>query len=439
MSNFDTSRRGFVAASTLAAGAAAVPSFAINKNLQSDKEYKIALIGCGGRGTGAAFHATNVKKNVKIVAVADAFADKAEATAKKLKQNKASQTDLPKERIFSGFNAYKDAIDKSGCNMVILATPPGFRPIHFEYAVKAGKHVFMEKPVAVDAPGVRKVLEAGKLAKKKNLAVAVGLQRRHEPQYIETIKRLQDGAIGDIKFCRAFWNSGGVWVRPRQEGQTEMQYQMRNWYYFNWLCGDNITEQHIHNLDVINWLKGGFPVKANGMGGRQQRVGGFKDKNGRYIDYGEIFDHHFIEYTYEDGTIMYSQSRHQRGCMNSVSEHAHGTKGVSNISRQTILGENRWRYKGKRKGGHQNEWFDLIASIDKGEIPNEAEYGAKSSMTAILGRMASYSGKEITWDSALASNKSLAPTEYDWKAMPQPKPDDKGNYPIPIPGITKVL
>ena len=318
--------------------------------------------------------------------------------------------------------------------MVILATPPGFRPLHFEAAVKAGKHVFMEKPVAVDAPGVRRVLEAGKVATKKGLAVGVGLQRRHEVAYKETISRLHDGAIGDIVLARAYWNGGGVWVRPRQEKQTELEYQMRNWYYFNWLCGDHIDEQHIHNLDVINWLMNDFPVSAQGQGGREVRTG---------LDHGQIFDHHLVEFTYKNGAKLFSQCRHIKRCWNSVSEHAHGTNGYVDISRGRIenrKGEVLFQSKGAR-GGHQQEHHDLFAALRKGELPNEAEYGAKSTMTSILGRMATYSGKSVDWDKAINSEHKLADVDnlssFEDKAPVEP--NDEGRYPIPKPGSTDPL
>jgi len=415
-------RKGFVASAAAVAGAFGVSN--IVTGAENDTEIKIALIGCGGRGTGAAQQAMNVRKGIKIVAVADAFADKCENTIKALKL-----ADFPKAMVFSGFDAYKRAIDESGCDLVILATPPGFRPIHFEYAVNAGKMVFMEKPVAVDAPGVRKVLAAAEVAKKKNLAVAVGLQRHHEEIYNDVITRLRDGAIGNIQELKVFWNSGGVWTRPREEGQTEMEYQMRNWYYFNWLCGDHINEQHIHNLDVGNWLKNAYPITAEGMGGRQVRVG---------KEWGEIYDHHFVEYTYADGTRMYSQCRHIKNCVNRVSEFAYGDKGMSELSRGIIRGSSNYMSKGKG-GGHQQEWFDLIAAIDKGEVPNEAEYGAKSTMTAILGRMATYSGQTIKWDDAINSTIDLAPAKYSWDTLPGPKAGADGLYPCAIPGVTKVV
>ena len=258
----------------------------------------------------------NTEGATKLVALADAFPDKVQKTLRGLKGQHPEKVDVPAERQFAGFDAYKKVLE-TDCDIVILATSPGFRPLHFEAAINAGKHVFMEKPVAVDPAGVRRVVAAAKKAKQENLAVAVGLQRRHERRYRETIKRLQDGAIGDIVLTRAYWNGGGVWTRPRQAEQTEMAYQMRNWYYFNWLCGDHITEQHIHNLDVINWLMDGYPVKAQGQGGRQVRTG---------IDNGEIYDHHMIEFTYANGSKMLSQCRHIRNTWGSVSEHAHGTQ-----------------------------------------------------------------------------------------------------------------
>ena len=270
-------------------------------------EIKMGLVGCGGRGTGAAVQALNTTSGpVKIVAMGDVFADRLQSSYRTINSQHADKCDVPEERRFIGLDSYKQVLD-SDADLVILATPPGFRPMHFEAAVEAGKHVFMEKPVAVDGPGVRRVLAANETAKKKNLAVAVGLQRHHEVAYRETISRLQDGAIGDIVFARAYWNGGGVWVRPRKPQQTELEYQMRNWYYFNWLCGDHIVEQHIHNLDVINWLKDGFPVKAQAQGGREVRKG---------KDYGQIFDHHSVEYTYADGTILLSQCRHIKNCWN---------------------------------------------------------------------------------------------------------------------------
>ena len=424
-------RRFFIKSSSLVAGGLVLPSFNINRmaNSANNKKLKVSVVGCGGRGTGAAVQALRADENVELVAMADAFKDRLEKSLNAIKQEFEGEKkiEVKEKNMLVGFNGYKKAIDLA--DVVILATPPGFRPLHFKYAIDQDKHVFMEKPVAVDGPGVRRVLAANEIAKKKNLAVAVGLQRHHEVAYRETISRLKDGAIGDIVFARAYWNGGGVWVRPRQPQQTELEYQMRNWYYFNWLCGDHIVEQHIHNLDVINWLKDGFPVKAQAQGGREVRKG---------KDYGQIFDHHSVEYTYADGTILLSQCRHIKNCWNSVSEHAHGTKGSSNISGASIFnlaGEKTFQSNGKR-GGHQEEHHDLFRDLRNGVIPNEAEYGAKSTMTSILGRMASYTGAEISWDAGINSELSLCDVDSltSLKDDAPLSPSDSGDYFVPAPG-----
>ncbi|RMG37006.1 MAG: gfo/Idh/MocA family oxidoreductase [Planctomycetota bacterium] len=431
------SRREFLKTSSasiaagLAAGQLAVAKAAFSGG---DDTIRIGLIGCGGRGTGAAAQAMNTAGPTKLVAMGDAFEDRLQTSLKNLQRQHGQKVDVPPERQFVGFDAYKKVL-ACDIDLVILATPPGFRPLHFAAAVDAGKHIFMEKPVAVDAPGVRKILEANKVAKEKKLAVAVGLQRHHEPRYIETIKRLKDGAIGDIVLARAYWNGGGVWVRPRKPGQTEMEYQMRNWYYFNWLCGDHIVEQHIHNIDVINWLKDAYPVTAQGQGGRQVRIG---------KDYGEIYDHHFVEFTYADGTKMLSQCRHIRNCWNQVAEFAHGTKGSADISGATIRdakGETVWRFGRGGGGGHQQEHHDLFAALRAGKIPNEGDYGALSTMTAIMGRMATYSGKVIEWDKALNSELVISPVEKftSFDDTPPVLPGPDGMYACALPGITRVL
>jgi myo-inositol 2-dehydrogenase/D-chiro-inositol 1-dehydrogenase len=422
-------RRDFLRTSTIAAvGASLAGSLSIARSAYAggSDQIKVGLIGCGGRGTGAASQALHTEGDVKLVAMGDAFADRLEQSLAELQKDEAlkDRIDVPTERRFVGFDAYRNVLD-SGVDLVILATPPGFRPIHFAAAVDAGKHVFMEKPVAVDAPGVRAVLEAARQAKEKNLGVGVGLQRHHQNSYLETIKRLQDGAIGDMIAARVYWNGAGLWVHPRKPEQTEMEYQMRNWYYFNWLCGDHIVEQHIHNIDVINWLKGKYPIRAQGMGGRQVRTG---------EDYGEIFDHHAVEFEYDDGSRMFSYCRHIPGCWDSVSEHVLGTKGTADISASVIRtnGEKPWKYRGPANNPYQTEHDDLFASIRAGTPLNEAEFGALSSMTAIMGRMATYSGKLIRWDDALNSELSLAPAEYAFDATP-PVPS------VAVPGQTRAV
>ena len=419
-------RRNFLSTSgTAVLGGIALTQFAY---AAGGDEIKIALVGCGGRGSGAANQALNVPGN-KLVAVADAFQDRLTGSLENLKKEHGAKVDVPPDRQFVGLDGYKKAIALA--DVVILATPPGFRPLHFEEAVRQGKHVFMEKPVAVDGPGVRRVLAAAEEAKKKNLKVGVGLQRHHQPGYLETLRRLHGGAIGDIYLVRAYWNDGGVWVNPRKEGQTEVEFQLRNWYYFNWLCGDHITEQHIHNLDVANWVKNGYPVKAHGMGGRQVRI---------QKEYGEIFDHHAVEYTYADGTTLLSQCRHIRGADSNVSEQCVGTKGSCDISGHSIkyVGGSSWRFKSEKQvDPYQQEHDDLFAAIRSNTEYNEAFNGAKSSLTSVMGRMSTYTGKTITWDQALNSQVKLAPDDYDNLSFNSPcksLPNAEGFYPVAVPG-----
>ena len=422
-------RRNFVKATGLAAAASALPSFALGAEVGAQSEIKIALIGCGGRGKGAVSQSLKVE-GTKLVAIADAFPDNLEKATNYVKKAFGDKVDLPKSRQFVGFDAYKGAIDAA--DVVLLATPPGFRPQHFEYAVSQGKHVFMEKPVATDAEGIRKVIEAAKVADKKNLKVVVGLQRRYDQKYIETAKRLHDGMIGDIFAAQSYWNSGGVWVRDRKPGMSEMEYQMRNWYYFNWLCGDHIVEQHVHQLDVINWFMGDQnPEKAQGMGGRQVRVG---------KQFGEIFDHHYVEFTYGNGAINNSQCRHMRRCLSRVTESVRGTKGFAKAG--AIFdnsGKQIWSAGKRSANPYQVEHNELYRHI-RADLPlNNAHYGASSTMTAIIGRMATYSGKELKWQEALDSKLSIMPKKLAWDADPGPKPGPDGLYPCPIPGVTKVI
>ncbi len=446
-------RREFVkASSALALGGAAVAtglSTVRAGQALGDKEIKVALIGCGGRGNDAAVQALSTNGKVTLWAMADAFDKRIEQSLDRISRTleqrwgsdaidkAAAAVQVPAERQFAGLDAYQQAID-SGVDVVIHATPPGFRPQHVEAAIKAGKHVFTEKPVAVDAPGIRKILAAGKMAEEKGLCVGVGLQRRHDPAYIETVKRLQDGAIGDILLTRVYWNSGPLWLRTRGDfyksyghEPTEMEYQVNNWYYFDWLCGDHIVEQHIHNIDVSNWVKQAHPISAQGAGGRERRTS---------PDFGQIFDHHVVEFTYPDGSTMLSECRHMDGCWNQVAEFATGSKGRSNISGGMIKSpEGEWKYDGERADPYQLEHDHLFAAIREGKPYNEAEYGAHSTMTAIMGRMATYSGKMMEWDEAINSEIDLSPKEYNFAAAPPVVPDAKGNYPVPVPGVTKVV
>lgn len=444
-SQSEVSRRNFIKTTAALTGAAflsELPLATAAHNLVDDT-IKVALIGCGGRGTGAAIQALMTQQNVQLVAMADAFRDKVDSAYLALMSDDFSdytgasgsvkaRVNVPEERKYSGFNAYKEAMKHA--DVVILTTPPGFRPMHFEEAIRQGKHVFMEKPVAVDVPGIRKVLEVAELAKTKKLNVVVGLQRRYYTIYKKWVEMLQGGVIGDIHTTRVYWNSGGVWVRERQPKMTEMEYQMRNWYYFNWLCGDHILEQHIHNLDVGNWVKQAYPIKAQGIGGRQVRIG---------KEFGEIYDHHVVEYEYADGSRMFSQCRHQVNTKDMVTEAFQGSSG-SAPEPGVILSKTGFpilKIDAKNdKNPYQVEHDELFEAIAKGEYKfADAENGAKSTMTALLGRLATYSGQIIEWDTAMKSEISLMPSVLDWNASPNVLPGPDGLYACAIPGVTKVL
>jgi len=423
-------RRTFIQASSAVIAGSALPDLSRSAHIAGSDEIRFVLVGCGGRGTGAAAQIMNTKGNTRLVAVADAFHQKGAACVRRLKKRHGKKVDVPDEQVFFGLDAYKRAIDVD-CDLVVIATPPGFKPQQFEYAVNKGRHVFMEKPVATDAPGVRRVLASVESSKRQNLMVGVGLQRRHEPRYMETVKRLRDGAVGDIIAQRVYWNGSGIWYRDRTAEQSEMAFQVNNWYHFNWVCGDQICEQHIHNIDVACWIKGEYPVKCNGMGGSAQRMGGDGSKS-------QIFDHTFCEYTFSDGTKLFSQGRHLAGGWTQVSEAVHGSRGTANPNGH-IKGDKEWRFKGRSPGGHQQEQHDLIESLMAGKIYNEGEYGAKSTFAAILGREACYSGKVVKWDDLLARGRDLAPgiDSYTMDSTPPVVRNRNGKYPVPVPGIYK--
>jgi myo-inositol 2-dehydrogenase / D-chiro-inositol 1-dehydrogenase len=416
----------------------------------NDAPIKVALIGCGARGSGAAAQAMATGMNVRLWAMADAFNDRIEDSLKALQVGAAGNynlgkgdgfgklIDVPPERRFVGLDAYRKAID-CGADVVILTGPPAYRPLHFEYAVGAGKHVFMEKPLATDSSGVRRVLAAAAIAREKNLKVGVGLQRHHDANYVEAIQRIQDGAIGRIVTLRVYWNGGPPAKQPVPRGaMTELEYQVRNWYFFNWLSGDHICEQHIHNLDVGNWIKRAHPVMAEGLGGRQVRVG---------KEYGNIFDHHSVEYTFEDGVKMFSSCRQMAGCKNRVAEFVEGTDGEAELGTGRPFlkakGQVIWQPARKRPGGaispYQVEHNVLFSAIVDNRPHNEAEQGALSTMTAILGRMATYSGQQITWDQAFHSSKVLTSDAERWDAPAPVLPLADGGYEIAVPGLTKVV
>jgi len=438
MKKNNLTRRNFVKNSTLVIAGVLSTGATVEAmaNVNREKKLKLALVGCGGRGSGAAVQALTADENVELVAMADAFADRIEKSLKGIKEHFDGEKKIivKEKNRFVGFNAYKKAIDLA--DVVILTTPPGFRPYHFEYAIQNDKHVFMEKPLATDPVGIRKILATAKIAKAKKLNVVVGLQRHYESKYIDLKQRVDEGEIGKIRGGQVYWNDAGVWTKKRQAGQTELEYQMRNWYYFNWLCGDHILEQHIHNIDVANWFIGDYPISAQGMGGRQVRTG---------KDHGEIFDHHFVEFTYASGAVISSQCRHIRGTMRRVDEVFQGTKGSIEIGKGEITDlEGNSKYKYPKKWGedpnpYQVEHNKLFASIRNGGVISDAENGAMSTLTAILGRMATYTGKKITMEEAFNSKLHLMPEKVTWETTPPSLPDSEGNYPIPMPGKTKMI
>ncbi len=427
----DPSRRNFLKTSAVAVSTAMAGSLAISQSAHAAGSdiLKVGLVGCGGRGSGAAANALNADKNAKLVAMADAFGDRMENGLKQIQKAKPDQVTVDADHRFTGFDAYQKLI-ASDVDVVILATPPHFRPQHLKACVDAGKHVFCEKPVAVDGPGVRAVLAACEEAKKKNLSIVSGLCWRYHTGVRETMQRVIDGAIGPIITIQETYNCGPPWFRNRdRESQwTEMEYQMRNWYPFTWLSGDHNVEQHVHSLDKASWLMGDEPpLKAMGMGGRQVRS---------EETIGHMFDHHAVVYEYANGVRLFSFCRRQAGCKNETSDHFFGTEGHCNVLKHTIDGKNEWRYKGPKCNMYDAEHEALFKSIRDAKPINDGLYMSHSTMLAILGRMVTYTGKELTWDQALNSEESLSPSEYTWDATPPIMPDDNGTYPLAVPGVT---
>jgi myo-inositol 2-dehydrogenase/D-chiro-inositol 1-dehydrogenase len=440
----NTTRRQFLK-TTGAATAATAVSAATHAHAAGSDSFKVGLVGAGGRGSGAVVQ-NLMNEGTELVAVAEAYQDRLEGGLKNIaKAHKgAGKINIPEDQKFIGLDAYKNAIDAS--DVCILTTPPGFRPMMFEYAIEQGKNVFMEKPVCTDAAGYRRVIAAAKKADEKGLKVVVGLQRRYADNYREAYQKVQDGVIGDVIAAQCYWNGGGVWTRPRAalaetlgREPTEMEYQIYNWYYFPWIGGDNIAEQHVHNLDVCNWfMDESHPAEAYGSGGRSVRHG---------PDSGYIFDHHNVEFKESDGRFMNSQCRHFPGSTNQVGEVIIGTNGRLEMSKGLVFDNkgnvvDRIRADGS-KGGSRNpyeiEHAELYKAIRQDKPLNNAYYGADSSMTAVLGRMSTYSGKRLTWDEAINSQVDIFPETLAWDAEPRVLPGPDGNYPHAIPGTTKVV
>jgi len=385
---------------------------------------RVGLIGCGGRGTGAARQALLADKNVKLTAMADAFEDRLQLSLKTLLKAKdvAGKIDVPREHQFVGFDAYQKVLS-TDVDVVLLTTPPQFRPLHLKESIKAGKHVFAEKPVAVDAPGVRSVLDSCLEARRKSLSVVSGLCLRYDAGFREMVGRLHDGAIGDIHTLMANDYRGPIWVKPRQPDWTDMHWQMRNWYYFTWLSGDFNVEQHVHYLDVCAWILGGYPTKAIGMGGRQVRTD---------PKFGNIYDHHSVTYEYANGARVFSNCRQQSGCKNDISSHVYGSKGRAEVSErklQITSGAN-WQSRDKVKNMYEVEHDELFAGIRNGQPLNNGKYMAESTLLAIMGRMATYTGQEVTWEQAMNSQQDLSPKQFAWGPAPEVQ--------IAIPGVTRL-
>lgn len=433
-------RRQFINTSSAAALSAPLTlGTLVSTRAQEGSTLRVGLVGCGGRGTGAAADALQADQNVKLVAMADVFEDRLKGSLETLQRQKiADKIDVAAENQFVGFDAYKEVIKR--VDVVLLTTPPHFRPIHIKAAVEAGKHIFAEKPCAVDAAGVRSVLASCEEAKKKKLRVLSGLCLRYSTPYREIIKRIHAGEIGEILTMQANDFRGPIWVKPRQPGQTDMEYHMRNWYYFTWLSGDFNVEQHVHMLDLCAWaMKNEYPVSAVGTGGRQVRTG---------PEYGNIYDHHSVIYEYKNGAKLFATCRQQAGCASEISATVYGTKGIAFFSSrgsyielirsQDLSGgaytRNRTRstFAGEDNSIYQIEHNEFFASIRKDDVMNNGEYMAKSSLMAIQGRMATYTGQKVTWEQAMNSAEDLTPSGYTWDAKPPVSE-------IAIPGITKVV
>jgi len=427
-------RRSFIkkTSKTMAAGMvfSHLPAFS-NFDKVGQEKVKLGLVGCGGRGTGAIFQALTASKSVQLVAMGDVFQHELDKSFQLVSKDFSEQVDVPRQRQFLGLDAFKDVID--ACDAVILATPPGFRPDHFEYAIASGKHVFMEKPLAVDAPGYRKVIEVGKKATDNKLNVVVGLQSRYEIGLNQLVKKIHAGEIGEILSMDVYYNVGKATVYPRKPNQTELEYQISNWHYFNWLWGGQLAGQTIHQIDVINWIKKDYPIKASGMGGRAMLKG---------PDHGEIFDHHYVEFEYKDGTKLHVQCRQMDNCDNRMGFNIQGTKARVDERLQIIDSNDEllWRYRDNDDAtGSQIEQDVFIGSIlaNKPYINNTA-YGAESTMTTILGRMAIESGRVIDVEQAKASNLRIVPQQFSWDMKMPNAPQSDGTYVIPKPGIAVV-
>ncbi len=427
MSDSNVSRRTILKSSAAIAAAATFASLGTNYAWAagSDK-IKIGLVGCGGRGTGAATDCCHASAQVQIVAMGDLFKDRLDSSRAQLKgdgdKNKGvgEQYAVNDDQCFVGFDAYQKVID-SGINLVLLCTPPGFRPTHFKYAIDKDKHVFFEKPVAVDPTQVRAILETSKVAQEKNLGVLTGTLFRHHTTHREAIQRMHDGAIGDIVAGNSYYNANELWFHARKPEWTDAEYQIRNWLYYTWLSGDHIVEQNVHRIDVMNWVMKGPPVAAYGMGGRQVRTN---------PNYGNVYDHFAVEYEYAGGVKVVNTCRQQDGTEARVTEYFAGTKGTAQPAEGKV-GSTEKIKKENWGDAYVREHKDLIDSINAGKPLNEGKQIAESTLTAIMGRMSAYTGKRVTWEQAMKSTLDLWPkTTLEFGPMAVPPVPQPGKEPL---------
>lgn len=417
----ETTRRTFL--QTTAATAAAY-TLAAGAHAAGDNTLRVGLVGCGGRGTGAAKQALRADPKVKLVAMCDAFMDRLDASLNELNNIRdiADKIAVTPSTKFDGFDGYKKLLEQ--VDVVLLCTPPGFRPLHLRAAIEAGKHVFCEKPVAVDVAGAKSVMETARLAKQKNVSLCSGYCYRYDLAKRETVKRIHDGMIGDVSAMHITYLTGPIWHRGNDPKWTPMEYQMRNWYYYTWLSGDFIVEQHCHNFDKANWVFGGkMPIAATGVGGRQQR---------RDPKYGHIYDHFAVTLEYANGAKLFSFCRQMEKCDGNVNDHVIGTRGSAQLMAHSITatGGKEWEFGSemKVKDMYQVEHDELFAGIRSGKLINDGENAAHSTLMALLAREAAYTGKRLTWKQLMASNQNLAPKEYSWDARIETPP-------VPTPGI----
>ena len=417
-------RRDFIKTTSVASMAtlAAAVSGSSGRCAGGSDAIRMGVIGCGGRGTGAAIDAVNSSPGVEIVALFDPFQDRIDKSLKTLLEKVPAAVKVTPETCFTGLEGYKKLLAIKKINYIVTAAPPGFRPIHLKASIEAGKNVFMEKPVAVDPVGVRSVIASSELAAKKGLAIVAGTQRRHQQKYLEVMKRIQDGAIGEIVGGQCYWNQGELWVIKQTPEMSDMEWQCRNWLYFSWTSGDHIVEQHVHNIDVMNWAFGAMPVKVMGMGGRQVRTA---------PEYGNIFDHFAVEFEYPNGARVMSMCRQIPGCADRIEEKIVGTKGHA-FGYGEISGPSAWKFEGDELNPYVVEHTDLIASIRAGKPLNEGKRVAESTLCAIMGRMSAYTGRALSWDWAMnASKLDLTPAKYEFG----PNPVD----PVAVPGQTPLV